>query len=148
MWFYPKNEVMAFPKIEIIWGWVSDVHVYIKSDAVIWFSLTILSCVQLDISSRDKHSKRNSISTRVHILFSISRSLSRSKCFIWTQSLHNHEKQCDLTDFRINSRQLSPSKQIMQMLKLQPFIFPVVPHLFIAFVFPLSDIVGIGIHRL
>ena len=37
------------------------------------------------------------------------------------------------------------------MLKLQPFIFPcyaVVPHLFIAFVFPLSNIVGIGIHRL
>ena len=39
----------------------------------------------------------------------------------------------------------------MQMLKVQPFIFPcyaVVPHLFIAFVFPLSNIVGIGIHRL
>ena len=35
--FYPKNEVMAFPKIEIKWDWVSDVHVYIKSDAVIWF---------------------------------------------------------------------------------------------------------------
>ena len=53
--------------------------------------------------------------------------------------------------FLINSCQLSPSKQIMQMLKLQPFIFPcyaVVPHLFIAFVFPLSNIVGIGIRRL
>ena len=39
----------------------------------------------------------------------------------------------------------------MQMLKLQPFIFPcyaVVPHLFIAFVFPLSNIVGIGIQTL
>ena len=35
--FYPKNEVMAFPKIKIKWDWVSDVHVYIKSDAVIWF---------------------------------------------------------------------------------------------------------------
>ena len=37
------------------------------------------------------------------------------------------------------------------MLKLQPFIFPcyaVVPHLFIAFVFPLSNIVGIGIQTL
>ena len=51
-----------------------------------------------------------------------------------------NEKQCDMT--------AAPSKQIMQMLKLQPFIFPVAPHLFIAFVFPLSDIVGIGIHRL
>ena len=63
-----------------------------------------------------------------------------------------NEKRCDMTDnFLINSCQLSPSKQIMQMLKLQPFIFPcyaVVPHLFIAFVFPLSNIVGIGIHRL
>ena len=49
------------------------------------------------------------------------------------------------------SSQLSPSKQIMQMLKLQPFIFPcyaVVPHLFIAFVFLLSNIVGIGIYTL
>ena len=39
----------------------------------------------------------------------------------------------------------------MHMLKLQPFIFPcyaVVPHLFIAFVFPLSNIVGIGIQTL
>ena len=39
----------------------------------------------------------------------------------------------------------------MQMLKSQPFIFPcyaVVPHLFIAFVFPLSNIVGIGIQTL
>ena len=35
--FYLKNEVMAFPKIEIDWDWVSDVHVYVKSDAVIWF---------------------------------------------------------------------------------------------------------------
>ena len=60
-----------------------------------------------------------------------------------------NEKRCDMTDnFLINSCQLSPSKQIMQMLKLQPFIFPVVPHLFVAFVFPLSNIVGIGIHRL
>ena len=30
---YPKNEVMAFPKIEINWDWVSDVPVYVKSDA-------------------------------------------------------------------------------------------------------------------
>ena len=39
----------------------------------------------------------------------------------------------------------------MQMLKLQQFIFPcyaVVPHLLKAFVFPLSNVVGIGIHRL
>ena len=35
--FYPKNEVIAFPKIELQWDWVSDVHIYIKSDAVIWF---------------------------------------------------------------------------------------------------------------
>ena len=35
--FYPKNEVMAFPKIKIKWDWVSDVHVYIKSNAIIWF---------------------------------------------------------------------------------------------------------------
>ena len=28
---------MAFPKIEIKWDWVSDVHVYINPDAVIWF---------------------------------------------------------------------------------------------------------------
>ena len=28
---------MAFKKIEIKRDWVSDVHVYIKSDAVIWF---------------------------------------------------------------------------------------------------------------
>ena len=31
--FYPENEVMAFPKIEIKWDWVSDVHVYIQSNA-------------------------------------------------------------------------------------------------------------------
>ena len=35
--FYPKNEVMAFPKIEIKWDLVSDVHVYITFDTVIWF---------------------------------------------------------------------------------------------------------------
>ena len=35
--FYPENGVMAFPKIEIKWDWVSDLHVYVKSDAVIWF---------------------------------------------------------------------------------------------------------------
>ena len=33
---YPKNEVMAFPKVEIKWVWVSDIHVYIKADAAIW----------------------------------------------------------------------------------------------------------------
>ena len=33
----PKSEVVAFPKIEMKWDWVSDVHVYNKSDAVIWF---------------------------------------------------------------------------------------------------------------
>ena len=33
--FYLKNLVAAFPKIEIKWDWVSDVQVYIKSDAVI-----------------------------------------------------------------------------------------------------------------
>ena len=63
----------------------------------------------------------------------------------------SNEKQCDMTD--ISDQQLSavPLKQIMQMLKLEPFIFPcyaVVPHLFVAFVFPSSNIVGIGIHRL
>ena len=35
--FQPKNEVVAFPKIEIKWDWVSDVYVHIKSNAVIWF---------------------------------------------------------------------------------------------------------------
>ena len=35
--FEPKNEVVAFPKIEKKLYWVSDVYVYIKSDAVIWF---------------------------------------------------------------------------------------------------------------
>ena len=35
--FWPKNEVVAFPKVEIKWDWVSDVHVYTASDAVIWF---------------------------------------------------------------------------------------------------------------
>ena len=35
--FLPKNKVVAFPKIEIKWDWVSDVQVYIKYDAVIWF---------------------------------------------------------------------------------------------------------------
>ena len=35
--FYPENGVMAFPKIEIKWDWVSDLHFYVKSDAVIWF---------------------------------------------------------------------------------------------------------------
>ena len=34
--FYPDNEVMAFPKIEIKFDWVSNVHVDIKSDAIIW----------------------------------------------------------------------------------------------------------------
>ena len=44
----------------------------------------------------------------------------------------------ELKGVHIYKKQLSPLKQIMQMLKLQPFIFPcytVVPHLFIAFVF-------------
>ena len=80
------------------------------------------------------------------------------KVFIKTQMFYLNSKVYILMKnnliwqiFLINSCQLSPSKQIMQMLKLQPFIFPcyaVVPHLFIAFVFPLSNIVGIGIHRL
>ena len=35
--FFPKNEVIAFPKIELLWDWVGDVYVYIKSDAAIWF---------------------------------------------------------------------------------------------------------------
>ena len=35
--FQPKNEVVAVPKVEIKWDWVSDVHVYIKSDVVILF---------------------------------------------------------------------------------------------------------------
>ena len=35
--FQPKNEVVAIPKIELKWDWVSDVYVYIKSDAVILF---------------------------------------------------------------------------------------------------------------
>ena len=35
--FYPKNEVMVFLWIETTWDWVSDVHVYNKSEAVIWF---------------------------------------------------------------------------------------------------------------
>ena len=34
--FYPKNEVMASPKIEIKWDLVSNVPVYIKYDKVIW----------------------------------------------------------------------------------------------------------------
>ena len=34
--FYPKNEVIAFTKLKIKWDRVSDVHVYIRSDAVIW----------------------------------------------------------------------------------------------------------------
>ena len=29
--------MVAFPKIEIKWDWIYDVHIYIKSDAVIWF---------------------------------------------------------------------------------------------------------------
>ena len=67
------------------------------------------------------------------------------------KGVHINEKQCDMTD--ISDQQLSavPLKQIMQMLKLEQFIFPcyaVVPHLFVAFVFPSSNIVGIGIHRL
>ena len=63
-----------------------------------------------------------------------------------------NEKQCDMTDnFLINSCQLSPSKQIMQMLKLQPLIFPcyaVVPHLFIAFFFHYHILWVLGIHIL
>ena len=35
--FYLENEAVAFPKIETKWDWVSDVQVYIKCDAVIWF---------------------------------------------------------------------------------------------------------------
>ena len=31
--FTPKTEVMAFSKIEIERDWVSDVRVYVKSDA-------------------------------------------------------------------------------------------------------------------
>ena len=47
--FYSKNEVMAFPKIEIKWDLVSDVHVYITFDTVIWFwQYVMFSCFQLD----------------------------------------------------------------------------------------------------
>ena len=66
------------------------------------------------------------------------------------KGVHINEKTMWYNIFLINSCQLTPSKQIMQMLKLQPFIFTcydVVPHLFITFVFPLSNIVGIRIHR-
>ena len=28
---------MASPKIDLKWDWVSDVHVYIEFDALIWF---------------------------------------------------------------------------------------------------------------
>ena len=80
------------------------------------------------------------------------------KVFIKIQMFHLNSKVYILMKnnviwqiFLINSCQLSPLKQIMQMLKLKPFILPcyaVVPHLFIAFVLPLSNIVGIGIHRL
>ena len=35
--FHPKKEVVAFSKIEMYWGRVTDDHVYIESDAVIWF---------------------------------------------------------------------------------------------------------------
>ena len=35
--FYLRNEVMAFPEIEIKWDWVSDVNVYVKSGAKVWF---------------------------------------------------------------------------------------------------------------
>ena len=35
--------MVAFSKIELKWVWVSDVHVYIKSDAV-YLILTMLSC--------------------------------------------------------------------------------------------------------
>ena len=34
--FYPNYEVGAFPKIEVKWDWVSDIHVYGKFEAVIW----------------------------------------------------------------------------------------------------------------
>ena len=35
--FHPKNEVIAFPEIEIKWYWIIDAPVFITSDAVIWF---------------------------------------------------------------------------------------------------------------
>ena len=67
--FCPKNELMAFSKIEMKWDWVSDVQVYIKFDAVIWFqqychlrthqiienSITDRKCV-VQINSRGKWS--------------------------------------------------------------------------------------------
>ena len=34
--FYPNHEVGAFPKIEVKWDWVSDIHVNSKFEAVIW----------------------------------------------------------------------------------------------------------------
>ena len=41
--FYPENEVMAFPKIERKWYRVSNFHVHIKSDVVIWFWQYVLT---------------------------------------------------------------------------------------------------------
>ena len=44
--FYPKKELMTFPKIEIKWDSVGNVHVYIKSDVVIllWQYCHVRSC--------------------------------------------------------------------------------------------------------
>ena len=53
VFFYLKNEVMASPKIEITWDWVSDVYVYIKSYAVRKF----------------EHLVRNSMGTKIWSIY-------------------------------------------------------------------------------
>ena len=65
------------------------------------------------------------------------------------KGVHINEKQCDMigiSDQQLSAVPLEANHADAEI--IQPFIFPVVPHLFIAFVFPLSNIVGIEIHRL
>ena len=115
--FYPKNEVMAFPKIKIKWDWVSDVHVYSKSNAVIWFwrychvrtrqtfeyQITDRKCV-VQTNSRAKwrwfHSGMSEFNYLVVVLFS-----AMFSCFL-LDSFELQEMVC-LTEHRANFSSLN-----------------------------------------
>ena len=62
--FYPNNEVLAFPKTDIKWDWVSDVNVYINSDVVVWFwrcwHVRTRQTSKNQLTNRDVWCKKNS----------------------------------------------------------------------------------------
>ena len=67
--------------------------------------------------------------------------------FFELKGVHINDKQCDMTD--ISDQQLSAVPLEANHADAEiTTIYAVVPHIFIAFVLPVSNVVGIGIHRL